>query len=494
MNELQSKLISENPPPNAPVVDPSQLVSADPGTVVPSATPSLRDQFAASGLSFNPNAPVVPNLPSRDAANQSLATPAADAFPDTPAVQALRAQQQPPAAPPATVPFRQVVAGEGKPPHPAPVAHGGGGTGAPAKSYTQMEIERQLAEPTFDSGKGEAAWQTATEYGDAARRHAAEQRGNLSAREAEVGGRAREREAIEKEDAKATEHEYFKSENGFQHAADVVGAIAGGALMGYRGLGSNPYLDQQDRRINRFIASQRAAHEDKAKGAANAYSAALDKWKDHDAATAAVHADVLDAIAAKAAERAASTTDAEEAHNAELGKDALRMQAAQYRDRALQAAQARAAAQNDPKRVLELQKMLDEHKAAEANVAHTEEETAASKQKRDGADAGAAGTPAPKSTNWDPTRNIQGTEAFSDKLQAQQYNAQIMGTAHKQFGARTPEAQQEIMKGYIINPGDSQDTIDAKTAAYKRDFPKKSLRQATADDPSADDLGLKEPE
>lgn len=86
------------------------------------------------------------------------------------------------------------------------------------------------------------------------------------------------------------------------------------------------------------------------------------------------------------------------------------------------------------------------------------------------AEAGMTIGAAPQSVAWNPLRGIQGTDANHRKLAIDQYNATIMGTAHKAFGARTPEAQKEIMAGYIVNTGDTQDTIDRKHAAFVEKF------------------------
>lgn len=65
---------------------------------------------------------------------------------------------------------------------------------------------------------------------------------------------------------------------------------------------------------------------------------------------------------------------------------------------------------------------------------------------------------------------IRGTEGYNKKLQREQYNATVMGIAHKVFGARTPEAQREIMGGYILDANDDDTTIANKKAALVSKF------------------------
>jgi hypothetical protein len=76
---------------------------------------------------------------------------------------------------------------------------------------------------------------------------------------------------------------------------------------------------------------------------------------------------------------------------------------------------------------------------------------------------------APKSTNWDLSRNVQGTEANHNLLDQQQYNFQVASTLKKAMGERvSPETLLEIGKGYAIQPGDSQETIARKHTALQQ--------------------------
>jgi hypothetical protein len=61
---------------------------------------------------------------------------------------------------------------------------------------------------------------------------------------------------------------------------------------------------------------------------------------------------------------------------------------------------------------------------------------------------------------------IQGSAGNDKRVARDQYNADIMGYAHKAFGARTPEAQREIMGGFIIAPNDDERTIARKKEAF----------------------------
>lgn len=537
-NDLQTKLLNDNGitiPQDAPfsAVPPGSYAPPPAAAPAPlSAGAALQQQFAQSGLNvpMTPGAPAPgpiasPNLPPASSAatpppapigvggggdDLSDMAPMTDAQAKAAGYPVHHRDWVPPSDPAAPVPFRQQVANMPSAPSPPPTAGQAprravaGGGGAPSPSETQSELDRQIAAANAraqagGNGRGAALAENAADVEAAANASLGERQAREAARSKEREALAAKKAAAEKEDAHATERDYFKSESGLQHVADLIGGIAGGALMGFRGLGSNPYMDQQNKRIDRFIAGQRAAHEDKVKGASNAYSAALDKYKDEDAAADAMKADVYGAAAARGEERLAKVTDADEAENLRQGVDALKMQRAQYKDRAnaaaANAAAARSAAAED--REIKRLKLADElansesgRAKAAADIGKTQEEIEASRAKREGGAGADGGIPAPKSTNWDPTRNIQGTAAFGDKLQQDQYNAQIMGTAHKQFGARTPEAQREIMAGYLINPGDSQETIDAKAAAYKKNFAGAVLRQRLAASPSADDLGI----
>ena len=99
----------------------------------------------------------------------------------------------------------------------------------------------------------------------------------------------------------------------------------------------------------------------------------------------------------------------------------------------------------------------------------------ASAASRPGSDKGKLGNltvPAPTSSEWSPvSRNIQGTPEFRNAQSQDQWNSQVMGVMHQVRGARSPEAMKEVGGAYLVNKGDSQDTIDSKVAAFHRDFP-----------------------
>lgn len=83
--------------------------------------------------------------------------------------------------------------------------------------------------------------------------------------------------------------------------------------------------------------------------------------------------------------------------------------------------------------------------------------------------ADAASAIQPKSTEWDPTRSIQGTEGFKRRNDQEAHNSLVLTQAHKN-GIRDPDKARQVMSAYVINAGDSQATIDMKLAAFNRDY------------------------
>lgn len=84
--------------------------------------------------------------------------------------------------------------------------------------------------------------------------------------------------------------------------------------------------------------------------------------------------------------------------------------------------------------------------------------------------AGGGGAAVPSSvpsTNWDPTRVFQGTEAGKAVREQERYNASVLAYAHSQ-GIRDPEKARTAYKGYVIEPGDSQATANEKLHAFRK--------------------------
>lgn len=59
---------------------------------------------------------------------------------------------------------------------------------------------------------------------------------------------------------------------------------------------------------------------------------------------------------------------------------------------------------------------------------------------------------------------FQGTEGAQKALAQEASNIPVLGYGHKVLGARTPEAQEHVMKALIVQPGDSQGRITQKLA------------------------------
>lgn len=76
-----------------------------------------------------------------------------------------------------------------------------------------------------------------------------------------------------------------------------------------------------------------------------------------------------------------------------------------------------------------------------------------------------------KSTAWDPRRYAPMTSTGKQMLTNEARNAQVMAAVHAQNpAARGLEAIQTIAGPYLIKPGDTQDVVDAKNAAFARDY------------------------
>ena len=70
---------------------------------------------------------------------------------------------------------------------------------------------------------------------------------------------------------------------------------------------------------------------------------------------------------------------------------------------------------------------------------------------------------APKSTEWDPRRNIQGTDAYKAGVDQDNYNFSVATVLKRAMGERVdPHTLLELGKGFAVQRGDSQETIDMK--------------------------------
>ena len=86
--------------------------------------------------------------------------------------------------------------------------------------------------------------------------------------------------------------------------------------------------------------------------------------------------------------------------------------------------------------------------------------------------AAGKGTPVvltpPKSTEWDPRRGIQGTEAFANKEGQEQWNSGIEAALIGR--GISPRAVKDIAAPYRVEPGMSKDTVAARVAAFQQSF------------------------
>jgi hypothetical protein len=105
------------------------------------------------------------------------------------------------------------------------------------------------------------------------------------------------------------------------------------------------------------------------------------------------------------------------------------------------------------------------------NQSNLDAGTVTKDKKDEGVDVGkqAAGIPL-KSTEWQGlTRGFQGTDAFKNVKDQQSYNSLVLTQAHKN-GIRDPDKAREVMAPYIIEKGDSQETIELKNKNFLRDY------------------------
>ena len=74
------------------------------------------------------------------------------------------------------------------------------------------------------------------------------------------------------------------------------------------------------------------------------------------------------------------------------------------------------------------------------------------------------------STAYDPSRLVQGTEGAKNAGTQARYNASVMAAMHTKLGIRSPEGMAQVGGAYMVQPGDTQETINRKTRAFAADI------------------------
>lgn len=347
----------------------------------PKYEPVYKDGHVVGSREVTPNVVVtgtnlVPGAPGADEAAKQITNPAAPPPDATPAVGYPQAAA--PAAPPTKVAatttptIHRYAAGGGGPAF-DPFAYEKATAEGGKKIGLDEQIGLSVANADRDRALGAAADEN-TAFGKTVEQQSAANEAQRSQLDAE------NHKLVTDEAARDYTKEYFSQKNAIGHVADLIGAAAGGFLMGFRGLPSNPYLDQQNKQIDRYIQSAQHNATLKIGESKDLYSHFLDQTKSKEQATALTHAAIMSGLRTQVEKAAADTDDVEKrAHLADVAQS-IDMQTAQWNDAAAQARQRAAAgaaaanaAANDPIKLANQQLDLE---AKKANVEHVQAETA----------------------------------------------------------------------------------------------------------------------
>ena len=289
----------------------------------------------------------------------------------------------------------------------------------------------------------------------------------------------------------------FKEESPLDRARYAIAAALGGFVSGFRGT-PNYALQEINQQIDRKIQLQKEAIERK-KGQLGdmqgVLASAYRRFGNMDQAEAAARAMGLQqfdaeqqAYAAKLGDPVAVAKSQMLSKQMQFDKDKLLGSLYQYTPARTVSAGGVSAAQQ--KQVGELAAKFQSEAAANGHEMAPEEA-----RRRAAATLGitaSAGTPyadmakqakgdaskkalenvnvpeAPRSVEWHPERNVQGTDAQKNLIDQQQYNFAVAATLKKAMGERvSPEMLMDVGKGFVINPGDSQETIQRKNEGLK---------------------------
>lgn len=284
----------------------------------------------------------------------------------------------------------------------------------------------------------------------------------------------RHEDLIKSEGARDLVAEYWKNKGVGGSSLAFISAAAGGFLQGWRGLATNPGLDNLNKDIDRHIQASQENSQLKINADKTLYDHFRDKTHDANEARALTHAATLDSLGADLEKARAATKDQEEIGHIDDQLQAVRMQTAQWKD-AAKASAMRANAPKTTEQLLAEQKALTEIKHIEAETGKTGAET--NKLQAEAAAAAAAGTPggsvpAPVSTDYDLRRLFQDTDAFADKQGQDRWNSQVLAKLHKANPVRSPDILEAMASAYKVGPGDTKSTVDRKVAAFQEDYQK----------------------
>lgn len=204
----------------------------------------------------------------------------------------------------------------------------------------------------------------------------------------------RHEDLIKSEGARDLVAEYWKNKGLGGSSLAFISAAAGGFLQGWRGLATNPGLDNLNKDIDRHIQASQENSQLKINADKTLYDHFRDKTHDANEARALTHAATLDSLGADLEKARAGTRDQEEIGHIDDHLQSVRMQTARWRDEA----KAAAVRSNAPKTT---EQLLALGKGA-AEIEHLNAETEGLRAK-----AAAAGAPPGAGVAQDAARDLQ---------------------------------------------------------------------------------------
>lgn len=306
--------------------------------------------------------------------------------------------------------------------------------------------------------------------------------------------------------ARVDPHALFERQGALGNISGILSAALGGYLSSSNG-GRNIYLDQLDKTLDRDIAAQQGAIENKKTALAegkNLFAQKMQQFGDARTAAAAAKGDMLAAIQAKG-EQLAASADTEQARanwakfNASIEQQIAAQHAQLYKWQPKQsvtvggvdeaAITKRAMALRDKASENGVNMTPDQARAqAKAEMGYGQYQGPGyAKVDKDAAAAAGlqadpfAGVKVPDATAWSPTRYVDNTKAHDAVIDQQGMNVRIASAlAGGKFSPKALKAAKDA--GMLIEPGDGADEIQRKMGLVRGIAMKTPAAKSTGED------------